>query len=519
MMRRAARVLAAAALMLGLGLGLGGCASPPARNSLPPASWRLAADDTPLGRLATTQHVGAGQSAFRPLLQPTAALQTRLALIDQARVGVDLQTYEIGNDETGHEILRALRDAARRGVRVRALVDDFHTVGLSDLMLGLAAEPGVELRLYNPFSAGRDSTLVRLASLIGDFSQLNRRMHNKLFVADGRATIFGGRNLTDAYFARNSAGNFVDLELLGVGQVAVDLSQSFDHYWNSVYAVPVQALIEDALDAAQRRASFDLLTRPAAPTPQSGRPEGTQNAIADLTGLPLMAAVAKVYYDNTAKTGGGVGSKGGGPPLPVGALVRGARTRLVVVSPYFLPSPVGVKLMHDAHERGVAVQVLTNSLLDTDERLVSLAYGQRRHEFLRAGLRLFELSSDQFKHEQKMRYWLGSSVARLHAKLGMIDDRLLLIGSMNIDPRSANTNTELALVIDSAELVHVVQEHFQPSVNRIAHEVRLADNGQDLVWVTVDDQGVEHLEPEPEPPAWELLLLWLMSRFVPDDLL
>jgi phosphatidylserine/phosphatidylglycerophosphate/cardiolipin synthase-like enzyme len=110
-------------------------------------------------------------------------------------------------------------------------------------------------------------------------------------------------------------------------------------------------------------------------------------------------------------------------------------------------------------------------------------------------------------------------VARLHAKVGLIDDRLLLVGSMNIDPRSAHTNTELAVAIDSAELVRMVQNHFQPTVSRVANEVRLAADGQGLVWVTVDAQGVEHLNPEPSPPAWRLWGLWLMSMFVSDDLL
>ena len=478
----------------------------------------MAPGDTPLGRLADLHQVPAGRSGFRPLLQATDAMHARLALIAEAQVGIDLQTYHLANDATGHEILRALRNAARRGVRVRLLIDDYHTAGMTDLLLGLAAEPAVELRLYNPFTAGRDSKAVRLGLLLGNFSQLNRRMHNKLFVADGRAAVFGGRNLSDAYFMRDEAANFFDFDLLGVGQVATDLADSFDRYWNSVYAVPVQSLVDNRLDAAQRRTSFDTLTQVAAAA-QARVTAATQDAINDLASLPLRVADAKVYFDSTEKTGGGVGSKGGGPPLPVGQLVRAARERIVVVSPYFLPSDVGVKLLRDARGRGVDVQVLTNSLLDTDEPLVSLAYRRHRADYLRAGLRLFELSSDKYKDERQARQSLGASVARLHAKLGLIDDRLLLVGSMNIDPRSAHINTELALVIDSAELVRAVQNHFQPAVSRVAHEVRLAADGQGLVWVSVDAQGVEQLNPERSLSALRLLGLWLLSLLVSDDLL
>ena len=514
MTRIAAWLLACAALLL----GLPGCAVSPERSLPPPSAWRLATVDTPLGKLADLHQVPAARSGFRPLLQAANAMNARLALIAEAQVGIDLQTYHLANDATGQEILRALRDAAQRGVRVRLLIDDFHTVGLNDLLLGLAAEPTVELRLYNPFTAGRDSQAVRLGLMLGDFSRLNRRMHNKLFVADGRAAIFGGRNLSDAYFMRDEAANFFDFDLLGVGQVAIDLSESFDRYWNSVYAVPVQSLVDNGLDTAQRRASFDTLTRVAGAA-QALVTAATQDAIADLALLPLLVADAKVYFDSTEKTGGGVGSKGGGPPLPVGALVRGARERIVVVSPYFLPSEVGVKLLHDARRRGVDIQVLTSSLLDTDEPLVSLAYRRHRADYLRAGLRLFELSSDKYKDERRARQSLGASVARLHAKVGLIDDRLLLVGSMNIDPRSAHINTELALVIDSAELVRTVQNHFQPTVSRVAHEVRLAADGQGLVWVSVDAQGVELLNPEPSLSALRLLGLWLLSLLVSDDLL
>ena len=518
MRRLATTLLSTVALLVLLAL-VAGCASAPIRSAQPPSSWRVAAADTPLGRLPTLHQLASGRSAFRPLLQPLAALQTRLALIQQAQVGIDLQTYQLGNDVSGREVLRALADASDRSVRVRLLIDDFHALGLDELLLGLAAHPGAEVRMYNPFTGGRNSTLRRVLSLAGDFSQLNRRMHNKLLVADGRVAIVGGRNLTDAYYMRSGQANFLDIELLGIGQVASDLGNAFDHYWNSSYAVPVQALGGGQGSASQRRAAFEALTHPD-PLLQSGPwLAGVADAVTQLAALPLSVADAKVYFDNTAKTGGGVGSPGGGPPLPIGRLVREARRQLVVVSPYFLPSDVGLKLLRDARKRGVDVQVLTNSLVETDEPLVSLAYGRHRHAFLQAGLRLFEMSSDEFKRAQGVRALLGASVARLHAKLGLIDQHLLLIGSLNIDPRSAHTNTELALVIDSADLVGAVQQQFQPTLVRLAYEVRLAADGQTLVWVSFDEKGVEQQRPEPTPPPWRLLLLWLMARFVPDDLL
>lgn len=520
-----ARLLLLVGLLVWAMLGLAGCASAPPRSLPPPSNWRLAPDNTPLGGLAAANQVPAGRSGFRPLLISGIALQARLALINNARVGVDLQTYHLGNDATGHQILRALRDAAARGVRVRLLVDDFYTTGLTDLLLGVAAEPQIEVRLYNPFPIGRDSTLLRLGSLLADFSQLNRRMHNKLFIADGRAAIVGGRNLTDAYFMRSSEGNYLDFDLLAVGQVAADLGPAFDAYWNSRFAVPLQALADNGLDAAQRRASFEQLTALSASAAGAGLPPSTRSASAALAALPLVVADATVYFDSPEKTAGGAGSPGGGPALPVARLVNGAQERLVVVSPYFLPSEPGLRLLAKARERGVSVQVLTNSLVDSDEPLVSLAYGELRPSLLRAGVQLFELSSDRMKREGLFRQTLGGSIGRLHAKLGFIDDRLLLVGSMNIDPRSAATNTELSLVITSADLVRVILGQFQPTSNGVVYEVQLAADGKSVQWVGrgnivgADSSGELRLDTEPSPPWWQQLRLWLLSRLVPNDLL
>ena len=510
--------------LLLMACGLAGCATlppPGAAAGWPGSTYRAAPDASPLGRLAADQGVPPGRSGFRPLLVSQLALDTRLALIEQASSGLDLQTYLLGDDATGHEILRALRAAAARGVRVRLLVDDLYTTGMTDLLLGLAAHTNIELRLYNPFPAGRDSAWLRLGSLLADFSRLNRRMHNKLLIADGRAAIVGGRNLADAYFMRSEAANFLDFDLLCAGAVVPTLSAHFDTFWNSRFALPLQALADNRLDAAQRRASFEVLTGTPAPTagpaaPRPLLPPGVRAAMQALGTLPMVVADAEVFFDSPDKTAGQLRS---GNLLPVASLLDQARERVVIVSPYFLPSEAGLQRLRQAQARGVSVQVITNSLLDSDEPLVSLAYGQRRQALLAAGVRLFEISSERLHRAETMRRALGSSVGRLHAKLGFIDDRMLLVGSMNLDPRSATTNTELALAIDSPALVRLVLGQFQPTDGRSTYEVRLAADGQRLDWVAADDHGVERLGPEPAPPWWQRLKLWLLSRLIPDDLL
>ena len=522
--RRAVRVAATQtrqwllrlALVLAGSAGLGGCTALPTRAPAPDSSHRVAAADTPLGWLAADAGIADGRSGFRPLWLSPAALRARLDLIAAARVGLDLQTYVLADDATGHQLMRALREAAARGVRVRLLVDDLLTAGHSDLLLGLAAFDNVELRLYNPFPTGRDHPLARLTGLLAHFDQLNRRMHNKLFIADGRVAIVGGRNLADAYFMRSASANFVDFDLLCVGGVSAELVGHFDTFWNSRFAVPVQQLADDGLDPAQRRVRFDRLARADATPSPPALPEPVLAAIAALAGQPLVPGDAQVFFDSPDKT---AGLQRSDLMLPIAGLLDRAVERVVIVTPYFLPSAQGLLRLRAARERGVEVQVVTSSLLDNDEPLVGLAYGERRRELLGTGLRLFELSSARLERQDMLRRSFGGSMARLHAKLGFIDDRFRLVGSMNLDPRSARSNTELALAIDSPALTRQVLGQFQPTGDSAVFEVRLGADGESLEWLGRDGQGALQRADEPALPWWRQLQLWLLYQLVPDDLL
>ena len=188
-------------LYLALAVGLlAGCAASMPVVERPASTVRTAPPDAPLARLAHDAVIAAGLSGVYPLPQASFALDARLALIAAARDSLDLQCCVLADDGIGHLILRGLRDAAQRGVRLRLLRDDLHTTGMDRLLLGLAAEPNVELRLFNPFVSGRESTLVRALGLLVDLRRLNHRMHNKLFIADAAVAIVGGRNLCERVF-------------------------------------------------------------------------------------------------------------------------------------------------------------------------------------------------------------------------------------------------------------------------------------------------------------------------------
>ncbi len=510
---------------------LAGCAGlPPATVQAPSQAIPLAAD-TALGRaaLAAAASAPAGHSGFRALPQASVALDARLTLIRRAQTSLDLQYYLLGNDEVGHLVVRELRDAAERGVRVRLLIDDFYTTGMDRLLLGLAAYPNVEVRLFNPFGAGRVSSGGRLISLASDFRRLNHRMHNKLFVADGAVVIAGGRNLADGYFLRDHGANFIDYDVLGVGPVVPELAEIFDQYWNSPLVRDIETVAQARESKQDLREAFEAETAVYARRPMAPPPDADAYGVAMVgnevdAGLPhLIWGKASAFSDSPGKA---LDAEMKGRILQSAAYhnletFREARSEVMLFTPYFVPGEQGLKRLQFARDNNITVRVVTNSMASTDEPLAALAYERYRVGMLRMGVELYELSEVEFRKEEAMSHFFGSSRAQLHAKLGIIDRRTLIIGSTNLDQRSITTNTELAVVIRSPELALRTLSWFNsvnPEDARGVYKLKLAADGKALRWIALHgDKGSKLMEDEPEMDRWLRFKLFLMSVFVPED--
>lgn len=506
----------------------GGCAGLPPQPT-PQASHALApAPATQLGAVALKAAAHTGQSGFRALPEAAFALDARVELMRRAQASIDVQYYLVGQDEVGRTLLRNLRDAASRGVRVRLLMDDAYTLGMDALLLGLASHPNVEVRLFNPFGIGRDSAVGRTLNALGDFRRLNHRMHNKLLVADGAMAIVGGRNMADEYFQRHASANFLDFDVLAVGPVVGELAQSFDIYWNSPQVVPVQAVAASTLSTERLRSDFERDVRAPADRAPLPLPDvdvhGHPPLGADIDrGLPqLIWAPARAYADRPDKIGLEQRPAQFATTVTYDTIksLREAKSEIVLVSAYFIPGKEGVAQLLEARRQGVAVRVITNSMAATDEPLVGMAYQRYRMPLLKAGVELFELSSPELKADQRLRNTLGASKGSLHAKLAFVDQRILLVGSMNLDPRSAWINTELGVRIDSEELVQQLGGLPAIEAGTGAYNVRLAPNGADLLWVPVArGASAQVLTEEPDISAAKRLKLRFLSLFVAESLL
>ena len=198
--------------------------------------------------------------------------------------------------------------------------------------------------------------------------------------------------------------------------------------------------------------------------------------------------------------------------------MRQAQKEIVASSPYFVPGPRGMEFLRSLRARGVALTVMTNSLGATDEPVVHLGYKRYREDMLRLGIDLYELSSSRVKDNQRM-FLFGSSLGRLHAKLVVIDRKRLFIGSMNLDPRSATINTELGAVIDSPQLAKELLRIIDIDRLQSAYRVRLKKSGRGVEWYSSDGEKEMVLTTEPDSSGWLRFKQWLLTPFVPEQLL
>jgi cardiolipin synthase C len=521
-----ARCFAACAFVAAL-VGTTGCASLPDNVQRPVTHARTDVAQTRLAQVAgaSTPEAGRHLSGMRLLPSGGQAFEARIALVRVAEKTIDVQYYQIADDTSGRQFLRELSAAAARGVRVRVLIDDLHAAGEDALLAGLAARPYVELRMFNPLPVRNGSVGSRVLFSLHEFSRVNRRMHNKLMVADNVFAISGGRNIADEYFGRSEPANFIDMDMLSTGPVVQELSAVFDGYWNSEYAYPIQSLVaQDGGPDVARRHFDEAVQQPAAvDLPVAARDALGQSSVGvQLAGgrVELYMANVRLFADAPSKA-----AEAGNAQLEDGVVMNGklellqsARSEVLVASPYFVPGRRTLDVLRRATAGQVRVSVMTNSLGTTDEPLVHFGYARYRSTLLQMGVSLFELMPGTEVRQSAGE--VSGSLGRLHAKVAVVDQRWLYIGSMNMDRRSAHSNTEMGLIVDSPELAGQVAGLLSSERLPRSYQVRSTGDRQGLQWVA-QAAGQEQVVLDAEPSSnWRLQLrMSLLSMVVDEELL
>ncbi|MDM0013509.1 phospholipase D family protein [Variovorax sp. J22P168] len=513
--------LAAAGIAL-----LGACGSLPVAQQRPEARAATPDPGTPLAGIVAASTPPGEHSGFRLMPLGVYSLDARIQLARRARQSLVVQYYQLENDATGRLLMRAVREAAARGVKVRVLVDDLYTANSQQPLLALAQTPNVEVRLFNPFCCGRGGFVSRFAASPQDIARLNHRMHNKLFIADGVVAVVGGRNISDEYFVLSEAQNFIDMDALVVGRVVAELETIFDAYWNAEQVWPIAEIVRGPGARLPGDGDFDAWIGMSSPPPRLALPPsdvlgygpigeeldggrmgllwGEAHAIADPPTKPATMSADEALATSVT--------------MKVWGLLLDARTEVDLTSPYLVPGEKGMAAFEDLRRRQVKLTLLTNSLAANDEPLVHTGYARYRTRLLASGADLYELSPERTTANKRFDMF-GKSLGRLHAKTAAIDRQRIFIGSMNLDPRSATQNTEMGVVADSPQLAREMLRVINISKLQNSYRLRLDKATGSIEWLTNDGEKEMILTSEPESGFFKRFYNSLIAPIVPEALL
>jgi putative cardiolipin synthase len=524
--------------LLGIGLlsFLAGCASLPPGSDFPKTSSSALTrpEQTQMGRqLAAAKAEHPGNSGFKLLPVGIDSFLLRMEMAQAAGRTLDVQYFLIQSDDTGQLLIEALLKAADRGVRVRVLLDDAGSFGRDAQIRTLAGYPNIQFRLFNPFAYRGSVGFIHVAEFLADASRLNYRMHNKLFVVDNEISIVGGRNIGDEYFQGGRDFEFGDYDIIAAGPIVNEVSRSFDAFWNSPMAIPIEALAGGEPSAQDLTNYRDVLAAHRAKMIEADAPYMRKLTIneplaAMLDGKSSLAwAKGEVVYDSPEKAKVEDGEQGGRLLRQrLGEVAKQVQSELIIVSPYLVPGTAGMKFFEDLRERNVSVRILTNSLASTDMPIVHSGYQGFREPLLGMGVDLYEVRpvlGEPVIRGTRLRS-LSSGQYALHAKVFVFDRKRVFVGSMNLDQRSLHLNTEIGLIIDSPELARQIAARFadiaEPANSYVLMLSAVDGPGQHhLVWRTLENGIPVDFDQEPDVTVWQRLQVDMLSLLPLDALL
>ncbi len=457
-------------------------------------------------------------SGYHPIVTGANAFASRSILTGMAKRNIDAQYYIWHNDQAGQLMLKDLWDAAERGVIVRLLLDDFNNNAEFDQhLLRFASHPNIAVRIINPLMHRKFQTL----NFVTGLPRINRRMHNKSMIFDKQITIIGGRNIGDEYLSNDKNSQFADLDVLLIGKVVADIDNSFASYWSAPISFDIQTLATldkgettdflqglDKLEADEKSSSNGSLSIYKAAIEDSSIDTDLINKQ-----VPFRWTDMQFLSDDVGKLTKTV-------PADTN-LVHQMRTllgspskKLTIISSYFVPTKDGVNTLVALAESGIEIKILTNSFDATDVTAVHSGYSQWRPNLLRAGVKIYELKSTASEEKRENKLWKARSQSStsLHAKAFAVDDYQVFIGSYNVDPRSANINTEMGVIINDDKLATQLHEALSDDLLNQAYEVKLLEN-DNLQWHTMENNKKVIYDSEPRVDisdhVWLTIMSWL----------
>lgn len=478
-------------------------------------SYALAvqADETPLDKILGPEFLlHPNQSSLLLIPSGLDAFAIRALSAREAGRSLDLQYYMWHDDLTGQLLGLELINAADRGVRVRVILDDMNVHNNSDLLATLNLHPNIHIRMFNPTRVRGNSLMRGIEMLLRGLS-LDRRMHNKSWIVDGRMAVVGGRNIGDEYFDAAQTRNFFDADLLIGGKAVTETEMIFDDFWNSESVIPIEALVKadpDSLENLRQKIQQEKATLIARPYVKKLQETPDVNSLfkgnrKDKAWQIYWTDKVHVYSDPAAKAQGNKKEQWLFPNLQ--PVLASAINSLKIISPYFVPGKSGVNQFGQLHKKGVNIEILTNSLAANDVILAHGGYMSYRKPLLENGIQLYELRPFG-KVGHKL---IGSSGASLHTKAFLVDDKIGFVGSFNFDPRSANLNTEMGILFEEPTIVQALQNEFKMKTSSdYSYQIVLLDG--DINWYDEDDKNKLIIwQHDPESKWWQRMIAKIVS--------
>ncbi|MCJ7501146.1 phospholipase D-like domain-containing protein, partial [bacterium] len=418
------------------------------------------------------------------------------------------------NHSCNASLLRSLEEKEEEFERQCERVIAWREENLKSKDISLAtfsSHPNMEIRLFNPL-AGRGKGGI---AFLSEFSRVNHRMHNKLFVMDNAVAVIGGRNIGDRYFGVHPKANARDLDMLVVGPAVQELSETFDLFWNSRWAYPVVTLTKD-IPASGELEGFktqltELVSASLPSLPYSvdidapAMYKRMEESKSDLTWVPI-----EVLYDTPDK----VQSSEARISNATIVLADEMKEELLMEMAYFVPGKRGVFNMKEYVERGVKVKILTNSMASNNVTTAHAGYAKYRKSLLEAGVELHEYRPDAADRKD----WAPvaeEADTQLHSKTFVIDRKIVFVGTYNLDPRSKVLNTEMGLLIRDPGFAGQVADFIEGGMGPAnSYRVILDENDPEkLLWITMDGQKEKKYRYDPKAGFWKYLMTPFIQLF------
>ncbi|VAW46319.1 cardiolipin synthase [hydrothermal vent metagenome] len=389
------------------------------------------------------------------------SLMLRLHMIRAAQKTIEIQSFIWVNDEAGHLLIRELLAAAKRGVKVKVIIDQLFSMGNSWLVTDIATlHQNLEFKLYNPvFQDAHTSAFEFFSALACCMARLNKRMHNKTFIVDNKYGIVGGRNYQNRYYDWDESFNYKDRDVLAIGEVVNVISISFASFWRSPHVVPVEHL-RDVSARILKGEKSNIDWQHPLPEKATRLLDQASDAMQIIkTFFADIIAVDHVeFFSDSHDKPFNKAARSANKQLTqkIHQHFSAAKHKILIQTPYLVFSRPARKTFKKLRRENPELELLvsTNSLASTDAYYVyAISFKYKRFYLNKLGMQIYEYKDRPGMITNKFSSTSVDENTRfgMHGKSFVIDNYISMIGSHNFDPRSDVLNTEAGFVIESKE--------------------------------------------------------------------